>query len=53
MPVRRIDHISIKGMLHGVRQVSYRRERDPDSGEMNHWLLTNRFSRSTVKSDKL
>jgi hypothetical protein len=30
-----IDHISIEGVLLGVRQVSYGRECDPDSGEMN------------------
>jgi len=31
----RIDHISIEGVLLGVRQVSYIRECDLDSGEMN------------------
>jgi len=35
MPMLRIDHISIEGVLLGVRQVSYGRECDPDSGEMN------------------
>jgi len=36
VPVLRIDHISIKGKLLGMRQVRCRRECDPDSGEMSH-----------------
>jgi hypothetical protein len=48
MPVLRIDHIPIEAMLLGVRQVSYKREGDPDSGEMIRWLLTN-FSRREQK----
>ena len=35
VPMLWIDHISIEGVLLGVRQVSYGRECDPDSGEMN------------------
>ena len=52
VPVLRIDHISINGMLLRVRQAPYRRERDSDSGEMNRGLLTNRFSQRTESSDK-
>ncbi|HWY59238.1 MAG TPA: hypothetical protein VNZ03_32545 [Terriglobales bacterium] len=53
MPVLRIDHIPIEAMLLGVRQVSYKRERDPDSGEMIRWLLTDRFSQRTEGGGKL
>jgi hypothetical protein len=42
VPVLWIDHISIKAVLLGVWQVPYGRECDPDSGEMNCWLRTNR-----------
>jgi hypothetical protein len=38
VPILRIDHISIETMLLGVWQVSYKRECDPDSREMNRWL---------------
>jgi hypothetical protein len=34
VPVLRVDHISIKGMLPGVRSVSYSRERDSGDREI-------------------
>ena len=40
----RIDHLSTEAILLGVWQVSYKRACDPDSREMNCWLLTARFS---------
>jgi len=36
----RFDHISIEAMLPGVWQVSYKRDCDPDSREMNRGLVT-------------
>jgi hypothetical protein len=45
VPILRIDHISIETMLLGVWQVSYKRECDPDSREMNRWLHF--FTRAT------
>ena len=39
VPVLRIDHISIEGMLHGVRQVPYRGGVF-NGGEMNHPLCS-------------
>jgi hypothetical protein len=38
VPVLRIDHLSIKAVLLGVWQVSNRRERDPDSREIERRL---------------
>ena len=43
-PSCRVDHISIKGVLLGVWQISYSGECDPDCRKMNRWLLANRFS---------
>ena len=50
----RVDHISIKGMLLGVWQISYSGECDPGSGEIDGALSprSGRLDRSEIRNMK-